>query len=52
MSYIDKYDQDCCEQCTSCYYHWQNNDEYECPGEGKPCNEYIRSKYTESQDKK
>ena len=42
MSWADRYNQECCEKCTTCYYYWQNNDtENECLGEDEPCHEYI-----------
>lgn len=44
MSYADKYDAECCDECRTCKYHWENDDEYECLGEDKICHEYIKCK--------
>lgn len=51
MSWADRYNQECCEECTSCYYYWQNNDtENECLGEDETFHGYIKSKYTKEQN--
>lgn len=38
-----QYNGDCCTECITCAYYWENTDtENECNGEDKPCHEFIK----------